>query len=43
MKMGIDPVHAINACSMDLYTAPLLDLLPYLANSAENYFPALAD
>jgi hypothetical protein len=35
--------HAINACGMDLYTAPLLDLVPYLTNSAENYFPALAD
>lgn len=35
--------HVINACGMDLYTAPLTDLVPYLANSAETYFPALAD
>jgi len=35
--------NVIAACGMDLYTAPLLDLVPYLANSAENYFPALAD
>ena len=35
--------HAIMACGMDLYSAPLLDLVPFLANSAENYFPALAD
>lgn len=35
--------HAITACGMDLYSAPLLDLVPFLANSAENYFPALAD
>jgi hypothetical protein len=35
--------HAINACGVDLYTAPLTELVPYLASSAENYFPALAD
>jgi len=35
--------NAIAACGMDLYTAPLRDLVPYLARSAETYFPALAD
>jgi len=35
--------HVIAACGMDLYSASLTDLVPYLASSAENYFPALAD
>ena len=35
--------HVIGACGTDLYSAPITDLVPYLASSAENYFPALAD
>lgn len=35
--------HVIGACEVDLYSAPITDLVPYLASSAENYFPALAD
>ena len=35
--------HVISACGVDLYTTPVTDLVPYLASSAENYFPALAD
>lgn len=35
--------HVIGACGTDLLSAPITDLVPYLASSAENYFPAVAD